>query len=90
MKKILIAITVLLALTLSGCDYVMSDVPQAQIIVEEKDCDLIAIANDLINGYNGSYTFEIIDGVLYELKDGEYTGDTFTNEDLIEHYCEVE
>ena len=90
MKRLLIAITVLLALTLSGCDYVMSDVPQEQITVEKQDCDLIAIANDLINGYNGLYTFEIIDGVLYELKDGVYTGDTFTNEDLIEEYCEVD
>ena len=53
------------------------------------NCNMIQLLFEYQEALDTYYTFYIIDGELLEYRDGEL-GDTFTNEDLLDEYCEVD
>ena len=53
---------------------------------EQSECNLVEMLYEFSEALDEGYTFEFIDGILYEYKDGEFE-ETFTNEYIVEYYC---
>ena len=68
----------------------ISELEENYIVVNYTDCSMMQLAQEILEASELGYTFEIDQyGTMYELRDGVYTGDTFTNEDLLEQFCTI-
>ena len=55
----------------------------------QQPCYLFELIGDYQKALDDGFTFTIIDGVMYEYKDGIATGDSWIEEDIIADYCNI-
>ena len=55
----------------------------------QQPCYLLELIGDYQKALDDGFTFTIIDGVMYEYKDGIATGDSWIEEDIIADYCNI-
>ena len=83
MKKLLLVIMLFSIVLLSSC---YSSDENNYLPFNEEDYDLIQFVEDWNEAFELGYTFEVVNGVVIEYRNGIATGDEFTNEELLEMY----